>query len=147
MTTESYFLEEYQFGPFCVDVRRRRLSREGDTIALPSRVFDLLVCLLRHQAEIVDKDALTRAGWADAFVTDDSLIHGISVLRKALGDDSSNPRFIVTLPRRGYQFIGTVQEVGAPRRVFRRCRPLGIDGHAAGRRGRKRDAQRPGIAP
>ena len=113
MTTESHFLEEYRFGPFCVDVRRRRLSREGETIALPSRVFDLLVCLLRHQAEVVDKDALTRAGWADAFVTDDSLIHGISVLRKALGDDTSNPRFIVTLPRRGYQFIGTVQENGA----------------------------------
>lgn len=102
--------EAYEFGPFRVDVPARRLSREGEAIGLPSRVFDLLVCLLRHHDQVVDKDALIRAGWADAFVTEDSLIHGISVLRRALGDDSNSPRFIVTLPRRGYQFVCPVQE-------------------------------------
>ncbi len=104
-------VEAYEFGPFRVDVPARRFSQEEEPIGLPSRVFDLLVCFLRHQNQIVDKDALIRAGWSDAFVSDDSLTHGISVLRRALGDDPSNPRFVVTLPRRGYQFIGSVKAV------------------------------------
>lgn len=104
-------VEAYEFGPFRVEVPTRRLWQQEEPIGLPSRVFDLLVCFLRHQNQIVDKDALIRAGWSDAFVTDDSLTHGISVLRRALGDDPSNPRFVVTLPRRGYQFIGPVKAV------------------------------------
>ena len=104
-------VEAYEFGPFRVDVAPRRLSQGEEPISLPSCVFDLLVCFLRHQNQIVDKDALIRAGWSDAFVTEDSLTHGISVLRRALSDDPSNPRFVVTLPRRGYQFIAAVKAV------------------------------------
>jgi DNA-binding winged helix-turn-helix (wHTH) protein/Tol biopolymer transport system component len=104
-------VEGYAFGSFRVDLASRKLFRTGEAVGLPSRVFDLLVYFLRHHDQVVDKDALIRAGWADAFVSEDSLTHGISVLRRALGDDSNNPRFIVTLPRRGYQFVGPVEEI------------------------------------
>ncbi len=106
---EADSIEVYTFESFRVEVIRRRLLRDDQPISLPSRVFDLLVHLLRHHGEVVDKDALIRVGWADAFVTEDSLTHGISVLRRALRDDSTSPRFIVTLPRRGYQFVGPVK--------------------------------------
>jgi DNA-binding winged helix-turn-helix (wHTH) protein len=95
-------VEGFEFEPFRVDIPVRRLSRDGEAIGLPSRAFDLLVCLLQHHHQVVDKDALIQAGWSDAFVSEDSLIHGISVLRRALGDDAGNPRFIVTLPPRGW---------------------------------------------
>ena len=108
---EAGSVEGYEFGPFRAEVAVRKLTRDGEPIGLPSRVFDLLVCLLRHHSQVVDKDDLIKAGWADAFVSEDSLIHGISVLRRALGDDSNSPRFIVTLPRRGYQFVGPVEEI------------------------------------
>jgi eukaryotic-like serine/threonine-protein kinase len=108
---ETGSVEAYEFGPFRVDVPARRLSQEDKPISLPSRMFDLLVCFLQHQNQIVDRDALIRAGWSDAFVTEDSLTHGISVLRRALGDDPGSPRFIVTVPRRGYQFIGSAKAV------------------------------------
>ena len=121
---ETGSVEAYEFGPFRVDVPARRFSQEDKPIGLPSRVFDLPVCFLRHQNQIVDKDALIRAGWSDAFVTDDSLTHGISVLRRALGDDPGSPRFIVTVPRRGYQFIGSAKAV--LRRFRRRLRACPI---------------------
>ena len=108
---EADSVEGFAFGPFRVDISARKLLRDGEPIALPSRVFDLLVCLLSHHRQVVDKDVLIKAGWADAFVSEDSLIHGISVLRRALGDDTNSPRFIATLPRRGYRFIGPVEEI------------------------------------
>ena len=138
-TPELHAGEAYRVGSFTIDVKTRRLFGSGTPISLPSRVFDLLVHLVRHHDHVVDKDSLIRAGWADAFVTEDSLVHGISVLRRALGDDSSHPRFIVTLPRRGYQFIGLVERLDGLHPVTETERPTAaaspIGGRAPTRRG------------
>jgi DNA-binding winged helix-turn-helix (wHTH) protein/Tol biopolymer transport system component len=102
--------ERYSFGAFTVDVSTRRLSRDGDLLPLPSRAFDTLVHLLRHRDRIVEKDELIKTVWQGAFVSDDSLVHCISVLRRAVQDEAERPELIVTLPRRGYQFVGDVTE-------------------------------------
>jgi Tol biopolymer transport system component/DNA-binding winged helix-turn-helix (wHTH) protein len=97
--------ECYGFGPFILDIGSRKISRGGNEIALPSRVFDTLAYLIQHRDRIVEKDELISKVWAGTFVSDDSLIHSVSVLRRVLGDDVEHPTFITTLPRRGYRFV------------------------------------------
>ena len=78
----------YAFGDFTLDVPARTLSRSGmGTVPLPSRAFDSLVYLIEHRERLVRKNELIDAVWHDVVVTDDSLIHAISVLRRALADD------------------------------------------------------------
>src|SRR5690606_39919860 len=75
---------------------------------LPSRAFDTLVYLIEHRHRCVRKDEIIGTIWHDVVVTDDSLIHAISVLRRALGDERHQPKFIQTVPRRGYRLVGAI---------------------------------------
>lgn len=100
--------EIYAFGPFRLDVASRVLAREGEPLALTAKAFDTLLVLIRHRDRVVDKDELVKLVWPDTFVSDDSLTHSVSVLRRALGDDSTQPIYIVTIPRRGYRFSAPV---------------------------------------
>ena len=63
----------------------------------------------------MDKDEIIAAVWRDVAVTDDSLIHSISVIRRALGDDPTHPSYVETIPRRGYRFVGFVEPVESAR--------------------------------
>lgn len=81
---------------------------------LPSRAFDALLFLIDRRGRIVSKSEIIAAIWDDVAVTDDSLVHVISVLRRELRDDRNNPRFIRTIPRRGYRFIAAVTESEEP---------------------------------
>src|SRR5690606_31994681 len=110
-----------EFDAFTVDLDQRTLYRHGESVPLPSRAFDTLVYLIEHRDRCVRKDELVDAIWHDVVVTDDSLIHAISVLRRALGDERHQPKFIRTVPRRGYRFIAEVRATpaGAPAQDFR----------------------------
>ena len=101
---------EYAFGPFRLDVASMQLTRGGDTVGLTPKAFDTLVVLLRNRHRLVRKDELMSAVWADSFVSEDSLTQNITALRRALGDDSHQPEYISTVPRRGYRFIAQVSE-------------------------------------
>ena len=101
MTTPTAASERYLFGPFRLDVPARELRRETEVVPLTAKAFDTLVVLVRHRDRVVDKETLMRQVWPDAFVGDDSLTQNISVLRRALGDDTAQPQFIVTVPRCG----------------------------------------------
>ena len=92
----------YRFDPFTLDSRTRRLMREGTTVPLSDRHVDVLLCLLAHPNEVVGKDALVAAAWADVAVTDNSLEQAISMLRRV-------PIAIETVPRRGYRLVGRVE--------------------------------------
>jgi DNA-binding winged helix-turn-helix (wHTH) protein len=94
----------YRFGTCTLDSLTRRLSRDGAVVPLSDRHVDVLACLLARPNEIVTKDALVHAAWADVAVTDNSLEQAISMLRRALGPAAT----IETIPRRGYRFAGTV---------------------------------------
>src|SRR5215470_14173364 len=96
----------YQFGPYRLDPRERTLLRGNEAVTLPPKAFDTLVLMVRNGGRLMEKDELIRTLWPDSFVEDGSLSNNIFVLRKALGED---PRYIETVPKRGYRFVGAVQ--------------------------------------
>jgi len=99
----------FAFGDFRVDCEERALLRDGERVPLTPKVFDLLLLLVEHHGQVVEKDRLMKAVWPDAFVEEGNLTQNISVLRKTLNDEGQ--RFIQTVPRRGYRFVGQVREL------------------------------------
>jgi TolB-like protein len=100
---QSLSFESFRFEP-----ATGRLWREDQEVRLTLKAASVLGVLIAHPGEPVSKEALMSEVWRDTIVTDDSLISCIQELRKALGDDPKNPRFIETRHRRGYQFIAPV---------------------------------------
>jgi eukaryotic-like serine/threonine-protein kinase len=99
----------YVFDEFKIDVATRKLWRCDAPVPLPSRAFDALLYLVEHRDRLVPKNELIDAIWNEVVVTDDSLIHAISVLRRALQDERRHPKYVETVPRRGYRFVGAVR--------------------------------------
>ena len=94
-----------RFDEFELDEANAWLLRDGKAVALAPTPFSLLCALARHPDALLTKDALLDAVWGHRFVTESVLKTAISDLRTALGDDAREPRFIRTVPRRGYRFI------------------------------------------
>src|SRR5712675_2372914 len=111
MKTEGH--EIMRFGVFEVDVRSGELRKQGVRVKLQEQPFQVLSVLLKCPGEVVTREELRNQNWSpDTFVDfDNSLNTAINKLREALGDSADNPRFIETLPRRGYRFIAPVTEV------------------------------------
>ena len=101
------------FGPFEVDTRSGELRRQGVRIRLQEQPFQILVILLEHAREVVLREDLIGRLWPDnTFVDfDRGLNKAINRLREALGDSADKPRFIETLPQRGYRFLAQVTAV------------------------------------
>lgn len=99
-----------RFGPFEVDLHSGELRRNGVTVKLQSQPFQILVMLLERPGELLTREEIRDRLWpADTFVDfDHSLNSAMTRLREALGDSAEGPRFVETLPRRGYRFIGSV---------------------------------------
>jgi len=104
----------YEFGPFRLDLTAFQLLREGTPVELTSRTFDVLALLLSQRHRVVTKEELLTTVWKDAVVTDDSLVQAVSTLRRALGDDATNPTYVATVARRGYRFTAPATEWVAP---------------------------------
>ena len=96
-----------RFGTFEVDLRLRELRKNGMRIKLTGQPFQILIILLEHPGDLVTREQLQRRLWpSDTFVDfDRGLNAAINRVREALGDSAENPRFVETLPRRGYRFI------------------------------------------
>lgn len=107
----------YRFGLFEVDDRTGELRRQGRPIKLRGRPFDILVLLLAKGGDLVSREQLREQLWpADTFVDfDHGLNSAMNRLREALGDSAENPRFIETLPRRGYRCIAPIEVVDVAR--------------------------------
>jgi TolB-like protein/DNA-binding winged helix-turn-helix (wHTH) protein/Tfp pilus assembly protein PilF len=105
--------EKMRFAAFEVDLRAGQLRKHGKRIRLQQQPFKILALLLEHPDEIVSRDELQKTIWpADTFVDFDvGLAAAIHKLRQALGDSAEAPRFIETLPKRGYRFIAPVESV------------------------------------
>jgi len=102
--------DSYTFDRFRLDLRGGELLRDNLGVALEPKVFALLSYLVTQRGRLVGRRELLDAIWPDAHVTDASLSQAVASLRTALGDDPRNPRYIDTLPRRGYKFIAEVKE-------------------------------------
>ncbi|MEN1727136.1 MAG: tetratricopeptide repeat protein [Pseudomonadota bacterium] len=99
----------FSIGPFVVDPRSGELIEGERRERLEPKVMQLLVELAEQAPDVVDKTALTEALWPDTVVTEDALARSLLKLRRALGDDAKSPRFIETLPRRGYRLLIPVE--------------------------------------
>jgi DNA-binding winged helix-turn-helix (wHTH) protein/Flp pilus assembly protein TadD len=100
----------YRFGPFTFDAARRRLSHDGQSIAVPPKALDVLDALLEHRGRTVEKDDLISRVWPDTVVEEANLTQSVFMLRRALGDDPSESRYIATVARRGYRFVAAASE-------------------------------------
>src|SRR6267378_5398887 len=105
-----------RFGVFEVDLRSGELHKQGIKIKLHDQPFQVLAMLLEHPGELVTREQLHQKLWpADTFVDFDvGLNSAIKRLRDALGDSAEDPRFVETLPRRGYRFIARVENGALP---------------------------------
>ena len=99
-----------RFGTFEVDLRSAELRKAGVKLKLTGQPFQVLTILLEHPGDIVTREELQKRLWQDTFVdVDHNLNTAINKIREVLGDSAENPRFIETLPRRGYRFLSEVE--------------------------------------
>src|SRR5262249_5196270 len=95
----------YRFSDFILSPRRRLLTRHGQERPLIPRYFDLLVFLIERRRDAVHRRDIFDAVWSDVVVSDSALSQAIRTIRRALNDDSREPRFIRTVSRHGYRFV------------------------------------------
>ena len=100
----------YRFGEFILDARQMVVLREGKPLAVAPKVVETLLTLVQNSGRIVEKQELMMRLWPDTFVEESNLTYTIVQLRKTLGDDARHPRYIETIPKRGYRFIEAVEE-------------------------------------
>src|ERR1041385_1868131 len=101
----------YEFGPYQFDLGKRELKRAGETIALSRKATEILILLLANANHVVEKEELLREVWPNTFVEEANLAQHVFTLRRALGDERAVPRYIETVTRRGYRFLGTVRVI------------------------------------
>ena len=97
-----------RIGAWRVSPASGQISREGETVRVEARTMRLLVCLAEHAGQVVSIDDLIEQVWAGVIVTPDSVYQAITSLRRLLGDDPRQPRYIATVPRLGYRMVAGV---------------------------------------
>lgn len=112
METSSRSPEVYEFGPFRLDVRERLLLRAGEPVPLRAKVLDTLAVLVRNAGKLVERGDLLEAVWPRSIVEESNLSHNVSALRRVLRAEDGK-KYIETVPRRGYRFVGSVEVVPA----------------------------------
>lgn len=100
----------YRFDDITVDGENFRVLKDGQNITLTPRAFDVLVFLLKNSGHVVEKQEIFKSVWKETFVSDNALTKIIKEIRHALEDSADEPRYIETVPKRGYRFIGEVKE-------------------------------------
>ena len=101
----------FKFDDFYLDTREQCLKFQNQPVSLTPKAFQTLVVLLRNGGKVVEKEHFLNEVWADTFVEESTLAQNILTLRKTLSRFRQDKEFIATVPRRGYQFIGDVQEI------------------------------------
>ena len=104
----------YLFDNHALDTDRRELHRGAELIAIAPQVFDLLTYLIGNRERVVSKDDLIRTIWHGRIVSDAALTTRVNVARSAIGDSGHEQRLIKTLSRKGFRFVGQVQETPGP---------------------------------
>ena len=107
----------YQFDDIVVDPAAFRLIKSGEAVHIEPKALQILILLLQHPGELVTKQDLLSEVWAGVAVTENALTRAIAQLRKTLGDDADAPRYVETVPTRGYRFIGMLPQPTPPRPI------------------------------
>jgi len=101
----------YLFEDCVLDIDKRELRRGTDAVAIAPQAFDLLDYLIRNREHVVSKEDLISTVWRGRIVSDAALTTRVNAARTAIGDSGEEQRLIKTLPRKGFRFVGAVQEV------------------------------------
>jgi eukaryotic-like serine/threonine-protein kinase len=101
----------YEFREFLIDAQERLLFRDGETVSLTPKVFDTLLVFVENGGRMLTKGELMERLWANSFVEEANLTQNVSILRKVLGENLPEHRFIATVPGRGYRFVAPVREL------------------------------------
>jgi DNA-binding winged helix-turn-helix (wHTH) protein/TolB-like protein len=99
----------YKFHSFLLDTVQHLLLKEGQPVALTPKTYDTLLLLVQNSGRMLSKEELMKTLWPDSFVEESNLTQQVSMIRRALGDSPADPRFIVTVPGRGYRFSAEVK--------------------------------------
>ncbi len=110
----------YEFEEFRLDAKSHRLFRleTGEIVPLTPKAVELLLYLVENAGRVLSKDELLDKVWDNSFVEESNLSQTIFVLRKTLGENTKEPRFILTAPNRGYQFIAPVRELNSEDKIL-----------------------------
>jgi DNA-binding winged helix-turn-helix (wHTH) protein/tetratricopeptide (TPR) repeat protein len=100
----------YEFGPFRIDPAERQVLREGVPVPLTAKAFDTLLLLVQRSNHLVEKSEMMSTIWPNSYVEESNLSVTIWMLRKALGGNSDECKFIQTVAKRGYRFVADVRE-------------------------------------
>jgi DNA-binding winged helix-turn-helix (wHTH) protein len=119
-----------RFDVYAIDLRAGELFKSGRRIKLQEQPFRILAMLLEHSGELVTREELRQRLWSeDTFVDfEHSLNTAIKKLRRALCDEADKPRFVETLPRRGYRFVGSLLDHPPPQQPTSGDQPKGLVG-------------------
>ena len=122
MQTQGTTSRIVRFGTFELDLQEARLTKAGIRVRLQGQPLQILTLLLERSGEVVSREEIRQKLWSDqTFVEfDDALNTAVGKLRAAIGDTAENPRFVETVPRRGYRFIAPV---AWPQQLDRRMEP------------------------
>jgi DNA-binding winged helix-turn-helix (wHTH) protein/Tfp pilus assembly protein PilF len=104
----------YEFGPVRINASSRKLIRNGECVQVQARGLDALLLLMRKRNEVVSKAELLATIWPDTYVEESNLPVMISAIRRAIGDDGRNQKYIQTVSKFGYRFVGDVTEIRGP---------------------------------
>lgn len=104
----------FDFGPYRIDPRERALLCKGRPVPLAPKAFQTLLVLVRNSGHVVEKEHLMQEVCPDTFVEEANLTQNILRLRKVLGESADGSKYIETVPRRGYRFVASVNEVFEP---------------------------------
>ena len=99
----------YEFGAYRLDTVERVLLRDGQPVPLTPKAFETLVVLVQNNGHVVEKDDLMKQVWQDTCVEEANLTQNIFTLRRVLEQSSEKPKYIETVPRRGYRFVAPVK--------------------------------------
>jgi TolB-like protein len=102
-----------QFGDCVLDPDRRELKRASGAISIGPQVFDLLMYLVENRSRLVSKDDLLEAVWGGRIVSESTITSHINAVRTAIGDSGQEQRFIRTVARKGFRFVGDVTEASS----------------------------------
>jgi TolB-like protein/DNA-binding winged helix-turn-helix (wHTH) protein/tetratricopeptide (TPR) repeat protein len=103
----------YRFDGITIDAENFRVQKSGSNIALTPRAFDVLIFLIKNAGRTMEKQEIFDAVWKDTFVSDNALTKIIKEIRHALNDHAAHPLYIETVPKRGYRFIGKIENTPA----------------------------------
>ncbi|MDH5408543.1 MAG: winged helix-turn-helix domain-containing protein [Gammaproteobacteria bacterium] len=109
----DFSAEAFRLGDWLVDPRADRISKNEQSVHIQPRVMKVLSLLAQHQGQVLSREKLEAEAWAGMVVGYDALASSIIKLRKALGDDSRNPRYIETVSKKGYRLMVPVNPVAA----------------------------------